>query len=101
MLEEKRLRYERVRGIPHIRDPGNARKRYTGAWRVFRPVWDYKKCVKCKRCWMYCPDSAIGWKGKPLWNPHVCKGCMVCSEVCPTKAISKIRELHEHKSRKG
>ena len=48
MLEESRLRYERVRGVPHIRDPGNSRKRFTGAWRTFMPVWDLKKCIKCR-----------------------------------------------------
>ncbi len=97
MIEEGKLRYERVRGIPHIRDPGNARKKYTGAWRVFRPVWNIKKCIKCKRCYVFCPDSAIHWKGKPIWDPQVCKGCMVCAEVCPTKCISKVRDLHEDK----
>jgi 2-oxoacid:acceptor oxidoreductase delta subunit (pyruvate/2-ketoisovalerate family) len=95
MLEESSLRYERVRGIPHIRDPGNAQRRNTGAWRVFRPVWDYSKCVKCKRCWLYCPEAAIAWKGKPMWLPRVCKGCMVCVEVCPAKAITKVREHHK------
>lgn len=100
MIEEDKLRYERVRGIPHIRDPGNSIKKHTGAWRVFRPVWDYKKCVRCKKCWMHCPDTAISWKRKPVWDPQVCKGCMICMEVCPVKAISKVRELHEHKPKR-
>ena len=31
----------------------------TGSWRVFRPTLDKKKCVKCLRCWIFCPESAI------------------------------------------
>ena len=52
-------------------------------------------CFDCEQCWLMCPDSAIGWKGKPVWKERVCKGCMICREVCPAKAIGKERDLHE------
>lgn len=97
MIDESKLRYERVRGIPHMREPGNSVRKDTGTWRVFKPVWDFSKCIKCKQCWLYCPDSAIGWKDGPVWNEKNCKGCLICMEVCPAKAITKERDLHEKK----
>jgi len=95
MIPESKLRYERLRGVPHIREPGNAVRHNTGAWRVFKPVWDLKKCIKCKRCWVFCPDSAIEWKGKPVVDYDVCKGCGICSKVCPVGAIKMVRDMHE------
>jgi pyruvate ferredoxin oxidoreductase gamma subunit len=92
MIEESELRYERVKGVPHMRDPGNSVHVRTGNWRVFRPVWDMKKCVKCKQCWLMCPDSAIRWKGRPVWDSQTCKGCLICMEVCPAKAIKAEKE---------
>ena len=29
-------------------------------WRVQRPVVDGVKCIKCRVCWVYCPEGAIG-----------------------------------------
>jgi len=98
LIDEKKLSYDRIRGIPHIREPGNSVRRYTGAWRIFKPVWDYSKCIRCKQCWLMCPDTAIDWKNnKPVWRERVCKGCMICYEVCPAKAITKERDLHDKK----
>ncbi len=94
MIDESKLKYERVRGIPHIREPGNAVRRKTGAWRVFKPVWIESKCIKCRQCWTYCPDAAISWKGKPVWDYDVCKGCLVCVDVCPAHAIDVVRDTH-------
>ncbi|MBU0898597.1 MAG: 4Fe-4S binding protein [Nanoarchaeota archaeon] len=95
MIEESKLRYERIRGVPHLRDPGNSVRSGTYKWRVFKPVWDMKKCTKCKQCWLFCPDTAIGWKGKPVWDKQTCKGCLVCVNVCPVKAITAVRDEHE------
>jgi len=94
LIDESGLRYERIRGIPHIREPGNSIRRKTGTWRIFRPVWISDKCIKCKQCWLYCPESAIKWKGKPVWDYDICKGCLLCAEVCPAKAIRVEREGH-------
>jgi pyruvate ferredoxin oxidoreductase delta subunit len=31
----------------------------TGSWRVFKPVFNKDKCVKCLRCWIFCPEGAV------------------------------------------
>lgn len=93
MISESGLRYERLRGIPHLREPGNSVRKKTGDWRVFKPVWIPKKCIRCKRCWLFCPENAIKWtKGHPAWDYSMCKGCMICYEVCPAKAIKTVRD---------
>jgi pyruvate ferredoxin oxidoreductase delta subunit len=84
--------YERLKGIPVIRERGNAVRRKTGSWRVFRPLINLSKCVKCKNCWLYCPDAAIKWKGKPVIDYRICKGCLICTSVCSSKAITTRKE---------
>ena len=91
MIEEKNIRYENVRGIPHLREPGNSVRSGVSAWRILKPVWDMKKCIKCKKCWLVCPDAAIKWKGKPVWDGRVCKGCLVCVGECPVNAIKSVK----------
>jgi pyruvate ferredoxin oxidoreductase gamma subunit len=95
MIEESKLKYEGLKGIPHMEKPGNSVQVRTGDWRIFKPVWDLKKCTKCKQCWLMCPDTAIHWKGSPVLDPQVCKGCLICVEVCPSKAISSVRDMHD------
>ncbi|MCW3978294.1 MAG: 2-oxoacid:acceptor oxidoreductase family protein [Candidatus Bathyarchaeota archaeon] len=63
-------------------------------WRVFRPVIDGDACVGCKRCWVYCPETAISMvEEKAEVNYFYCKGCGICSEECPVDAIKM--ELEE------
>ena len=31
----------------------------TGNWRVFKPILDKEKCVKCLRCWIFCPEATV------------------------------------------
>jgi pyruvate ferredoxin oxidoreductase delta subunit len=65
----------------------------TGGWRDFRPVLDIKKCVKCLRCWIYCPEGAIIRNDdSPRIDYDYCKGCGICANECPTKAIRMERE---------
>jgi 2-oxoacid:acceptor oxidoreductase delta subunit (pyruvate/2-ketoisovalerate family) len=93
MKEEKKLKYERLKGVPHIREPGNSVRKNTGEWKVFRPVINIRKCIKCKTCWLVCPESAIKWKdGKPEIDYHLCKGCLVCYNECPVRAIEKKKD---------
>jgi pyruvate ferredoxin oxidoreductase delta subunit len=70
----------------------------TGSWRVFRPFLDLDKCVKCLRCWIFCPEGSIKRKNddKVKINYVYCKGCGICSNVCNVKAITMKRE-HEKK----
>lgn len=66
----------------------------TGNWRVFRPILDKKKCVKCLRCWIYCPEATIVRnKDDTIDIDYVyCKGCGICANVCNVKAIIMERE---------
>lgn len=62
-------------------------------WRVFRPVIDEEKCVGCRRCWIYCSETAISMiDGKAYVNYDYCKGCGICVEECPVAAIKFERE---------
>jgi len=97
IISEKSLKYDGVQGTPVIRGKqlGSAVKVHTGLWRTKRPVIDYKKCIKCKRCVLMCPESAIKWNEKlnrPEINYFTCKGCLICVEGCPVKAIKVVDE---------
>ncbi|HEC89451.1 MAG: ferredoxin [Thermoplasmata archaeon] len=69
----------------------------TGTWRVFKPILDQNKCVKCLQCWIYCPEATIIRKedNSVEIDYEYCKGCGVCANVCPTKAITMVREGEE------
>ena len=89
------MKYEKE-ALPIIKEPGNAEKRHTGAWRTFKPIWNLSKCVKCKMCWLYCPENAISWgKNGPKVDYHICKGCLICKKACKTGAISSERDTHK------
>lgn len=66
----------------------------TGSWRVFRPTLLKDKCVKCLRCWIFCPEGSIIRKKDDTVeiNYDYCKGCGVCANVCKVKAIEMNRE---------
>ncbi len=68
----------------------------TGTWRLQRPVFDSSKCIKCRLCWLYCPDSTIDINEEGAnfitINYDYCKGCGICSNVCPAKAITMYPE---------
>lgn len=63
----------------------------TGTWRIQKPVYDASKCIRCRLCWLYCPDSVIDLREDVnefiSIDYEYCKGCGVCATVCPTKAI--------------
>ena len=62
-------------------------------WRIIRPVVDKVKCVGCKRCWVYCPETAIEMKeNKAEINYDYCKGCGICSEECLVGAVKMEKE---------
>ena len=69
----------------------------TGSWRVFRPELDVSKCVKCLRCWIFCPEGSIkrNEDSSIEINYDYCKGCGVCANVCKVKAITMEREANE------
>ncbi len=82
----------------------------TGTWRTYKPVIDYKKCIRCMICWKFCPEPSIiivpnDKYGSP--NPAIskldapeiaydyCKGCGICANECPAKCINMVLEEHE------
>ncbi|KAA0004092.1 MAG: 4Fe-4S dicluster domain-containing protein [Thermoplasmata archaeon] len=72
--------------------PTKAAMGKTGSWRVFRPFFDKEKCIKCWRCWIFCPEAAIARNEFPTIDYDYCKGCGICANECPTKAIEMRRE---------
>ncbi|MGC8497447.1 MAG: P-loop NTPase [Thermoplasmata archaeon] len=56
---------------------------------IFKPVFDYKKCVKCKLCKDVCAENAIVTfkEGTPFLMPTLCSGCKSCILACPVAAI--------------
>ena len=69
--------------------PGIGSVGKTGTWRVYRPVIDQEKCVKCLLCWLYCPDAAVkrGDDDSVEIDYDFCKGCGICAHECPVNAI--------------
>ncbi len=65
----------------------------TGSWRTFDPVIDYDSCIKCRTCWLYCPEASIDIdeEGYPRIDLDYCKGCGICAQVCPKKCIEMVR----------
>lgn len=60
----------------------------TGKWALTRPKVDQTKCIKCLRCWISCPESAIEYNIEEIKvDLFFCKGCGICDVECPTKAI--------------
>lgn len=88
---KKSKKYEVVSSISYPKEGAMGK---TGSWRVFRPLLEKAKCVKCLRCWIFCPEGAIKRKKDDTVeiNYDYCKGCGVCAEQCPTKAIKMKRE---------
>ena len=66
----------------------------TGNWRIFKPMLDKNKCVKCLRCWIYCPEASIIRSKDDTVNIdyEYCKGCGICAHECPKNAIKMVRE---------
>jgi len=67
----------------------------TGNWRVFKPILNKDKCVKCLRCWI--PEATIIRNKDDTVDIDYdyCKGCGICANVCKVKAIVMEREGEE------
>ncbi len=85
--------------------PGTTAEVETHAWRAYRPVINQDKCIRCRLCWVYCPDAAILEVDEEYTTPSGrkynisyrvdlahCKGCGICAYECPVKAIEMIPE---------
>lgn len=89
-----------------ITKPGNFVERPTGDWRIFRPIVNHEKCIRCLICWVICPEPAIHivdglyktqsgkeYKFSIEIDYKYCKGCLLCAEECPVKAIGYVEEV--------
>lgn len=80
------------------RDGGTSLK-----WRILQrifgnskpyPIFDMRKCVKCKRCIENCPQKIIMLQnGKMKIDKKKCISCFCCQELCPQKAIKAKRSM--------
>ena len=77
-----------------VTEPANARQYQTGMWRSQRPTYDFKKCIKCGICQLFCPEGCIGQnkEGHFEANLFYCKGDGICARECPTKVITMVEE---------
>jgi pyruvate ferredoxin oxidoreductase delta subunit len=67
----------------------------TGSWRTMKPIFHKDKCVKCLRCWIFCPEGTVkkNKDGTIRIDMDYCKGCGICANVCKVKAITMEREV--------
>ena len=77
-----------------VTEPGSTREYRTGDWRSQKPAYDFKKCIKCGLCQIYCPEGCIQQNAEGYFEANMfwCKGCGICAKECPTGVISMIDE---------
>ena len=77
-----------------VTEPGSARQYGTGMWRSQRPTYDFRKCIKCGICALYCPEGCVGQNKEGHFEADLfyCKGCGICARECPTRVITMVEE---------
>ena len=75
-------------------EPGSARQNQTGYWRSQRPIYDFRKCIKCGICQLFCPEGCVGQNKEGHFEAdlYYCKGCGICARECPTRVITMVEE---------
>lgn len=77
-----------------VTEPGNTSQYKTGDWRSQRPTYNFKRCIKCGICYIFCPEGCIRQNAEGYFesDPFYCKGCGMCADECPTEAITMVEE---------
>lgn len=67
----------------------------TSSSRTYKPNINFDTCIRCKTCWILCPDGAINKNGNdyPSIDYDYCTGCLICENNCPVQAIESNIEL--------
>ena len=75
-------------------EPGSAARYRSGDWRSQRPTYDFKRCIKCGLCQIFCPEGCIQQNEQKNFeaNLYYCKGCGICAKECWPKAITMVEE---------
>ena len=64
--------------------------------RTMRPVVNFDTCIKCRQCWIDCPDECFEISDEQLHpiNYSYCTGCGICAQVCPVdECIVMVNDL--------
>ncbi|NYZ79970.1 4Fe-4S binding protein [Candidatus Micrarchaeota archaeon] len=79
---------------PFTDDYPNVKKNMKTRFRG-RILYDSKKCIGCRRCFVNCPVHAITFhkKGKIDFYMGKCVYCGFCRDVCPVKCIHYTHEF--------
>ncbi len=80
-----------------ISKAGNSEMNKKLTFKNFKPVIDFSKCTKCKKCWLYCPDAAFKKNSEGFYEcvERHCKGCGLCAKICPVKCINMVEVKNE------
>ena len=75
-------------------EPGSTRKYKTGDWRSQRPIYNFKRCIKCGVCQLFCPEGCIEQNADGYFEADLsyCKGCGICVRECLTGVITMVEE---------
>lgn len=77
-----------------VTEPGNASQYKTGDWRSQRPTYDFKRCIKCGLCQIFCPEDCIRQNSEGFFEAdlYYCKGCGICARECWPRVITMVDE---------